>query len=326
MSVKISVIMPVYNVEKYIEESLRSVCQQDFENFEVIIVNDGTKDHSIEVAYKVLNAYSIPYVVINKENGGLPSARNAGLKAAKGDYVCFIDSDDIISKSHLSDLWNCCKTNKVVASYAPFQLTYENNRFGDESTSYSITKIQHKELLRNFLIRKVRIHCCSLLVDRGFLINNNYFFNEKLRYGEDIDFMWRIFPAMDAIGCTGRDTYKYLQRSNSLMTTQNLDRVLLLMRIFDETVRDLVQKYPDDYDVFKYLYGKAALAFYRTFAESASFELFTELIDKSNYKKTIACLLGIGNFKISLLAGSLLLSPKAFVYVVKKNRETVEKK
>ena len=89
---KISVIIPVYGVEKYIRKCLESVVNQTYKNLEIIVVNDGTKDNSMEIFKEYLEDKRI--VIINKENGGISSARNAGLKIATGDYISFVDSDD----------------------------------------------------------------------------------------------------------------------------------------------------------------------------------------------------------------------------------------
>lgn len=312
----ISVIVPVYGVEKYIEESLRSICVQNIKSMEIIVVNDGTKDSSVEIAKKILKEKNIPYKIIDKENGGLPSARNVGIKEAQGKYVCFIDSDDIISATHLTDLWECCEKNKLIASFAEFQMTTEDARKGVPKCG-EIKIYQHDELLQKFLIRKVKIHCCALLIQREYLLANNILFNEKLRYGEDIDFMWRLFPRLDQVGCTGNETYMYLQRKNSLMTDQNIDRVLVLLEEFKKTVNWLMENYPENNDLFKHLFGKASLAFYRTFAESSDYNLFKELLTKSDYRRSIQSVIGIKEIRINLLAIILVVNPKAFYKVVR---------
>lgn len=322
---KVSVIVPVYKVEKYIEESVRSICEQQYQNIEIILVNDGTPDSSIELARKVAKNYSITLYVVNKENGGLPSARNVGIKAATGEYICFIDSDDMISTNHISDLVYACQKYRTKVAYADFQLTYEDNRCGMSTEHNVATSIVHDVLLQGFLVRKLKIHCCALLIDRYYLIDKNLWFNEDLRYGEDIDFMWRLFPTLDAIAYTGNNTYLYLQRSGSLMTSQSMERVITLLNIFNDTVKQLLLNYPDDRKVLKYLNGKAALAFYRTFAETSSYELFKELLKKTNYRKIIWKVLFIGNLKLSLLTGALLVSPKLFVNVIKQKKKIDEK-
>ena len=97
---KVSVIVPVYNVEKYIEKCLLSIQNQTFTDFECLVINDGTKDKSIEVAKKVVGN-DPRFRFFDKENGGLSDARNFGIEKASGEYLCFIDSDDYIHEELL---------------------------------------------------------------------------------------------------------------------------------------------------------------------------------------------------------------------------------
>lgn len=100
---KISIIIPIYNVEKYLKKCLDSVENQKYKNIEVILVNDGSKDKSEEIIKKYQENYS-NIKALKKENGGLSDARNFGVKSATGDYICFIDSDDYIDENLFSNL------------------------------------------------------------------------------------------------------------------------------------------------------------------------------------------------------------------------------
>ena len=96
---KVSVIVPIYNVEKYLKKCLDSLVNQTLDDIEIILVNDGSKDNSKQIAEKFANDYPNKIIYLEKENGGLSSARNYGLKHAKGDYISFVDSDDYVSKN-----------------------------------------------------------------------------------------------------------------------------------------------------------------------------------------------------------------------------------
>ncbi|MCM1010726.1 MAG: glycosyltransferase [Fusobacterium sp.] len=103
--VKISVIVPVYNVEKFLPECLDSLKNQTLYELEFICVNDGSPDNSLDI----LNRYAAEderFIIVSQENGGLSAARNTGLKYAKGDYIYFIDSDDLIAPEHLENMYN----------------------------------------------------------------------------------------------------------------------------------------------------------------------------------------------------------------------------
>ena len=111
--VKISVIVPVYNVEKFLPECLDSLRAQTLKELEFICVNDGSPDNSLEI----LNRYAAEderFFVVSQENGGLSAARNTGLKYAKGDYIYFIDSDDLIAPEHLENMYKAAKKEDAI--------------------------------------------------------------------------------------------------------------------------------------------------------------------------------------------------------------------
>ena len=101
---KVSVIVPVYNVEDYIEKCLNSLVNQTLEDIEIIIVNDGSKDNSENIIKSFLSRYPQKIKYLKKENGGLSDARNYGLKYATGEYISFVDSDDYITENLYTDL------------------------------------------------------------------------------------------------------------------------------------------------------------------------------------------------------------------------------
>ena len=104
----ISIVIPIYNAEKYLEECLNSIKNQTYKNFEVIMVNDGSKDESETICKRFLE-YDARFRYFTKENGGVSSARNLGLDNVKGDFITFIDSDDWIAENHLELLINSIK-------------------------------------------------------------------------------------------------------------------------------------------------------------------------------------------------------------------------
>ena len=108
MSVKVSVIVPIYNVEKYLKQSLHSLKHQTLKDIEVILVNDGSTDHSQEIAEKYVKS-TPTFKLINKPNGGLSSARNAGMDIACGEYLAFVDSDDWVAFDMMEKLYDNAK-------------------------------------------------------------------------------------------------------------------------------------------------------------------------------------------------------------------------
>ena len=108
----VSVLIPVYNVEKYLERCLDSILKQTLTKIEIICVNDGSTDNSLSIL-KEYQKKDSRIIIVNKENGGLPSARNAGLDRAEGKYVGFVDSDDYIEPNMFQKLYDTAESEKV---------------------------------------------------------------------------------------------------------------------------------------------------------------------------------------------------------------------
>ena len=143
----ISVIVPVYNVEKYLSKCLESILNQSFSQFELILVNDGSTDNSELIFNKYL--YDKRLIVINKSNGGLSSARNAGLDVARGEYIIFIDSDDYINNKMFEILYNemiRSKSDIIICDYLKVSES-ENEKIID-MLNYKSEIIEGMNLLR----------------------------------------------------------------------------------------------------------------------------------------------------------------------------------
>lgn len=111
---RISVVVPVFNVEKYIEKSILSIIRQSYKNFELIVVDDGSQDKSIDVAEALLQKSDLDYRIVHKKNGGLGDARNYGFDRCDGDWIIYVDSDDVIQPDTLSLMVECIKKSPSV--------------------------------------------------------------------------------------------------------------------------------------------------------------------------------------------------------------------
>ena len=142
---KISIITPVYNVEKYLEKNIESILGQTFKDYEFIIVNDGSTDSSGEIAEKYAKKDN-RIKVINKENGGAPSARNEGIKIAKGDYLYFPDSDDWLEKDYLENLYAAAVRTNVDLVITGFKMEYYE---GNKEVTYPVSINSEIEIYNN---------------------------------------------------------------------------------------------------------------------------------------------------------------------------------
>lgn len=148
----ISVIVPVYNVENYIEECCKSLLEQTYSNIEILLIDDGSKDNSGKICDVFANKFN-NFKVYHKENGGLSDARNYGLKFAKGEYVTFVDSDDTVEKNYIEELYNLIKKYKTSMSIASFS-TINGKKVTNKSTKQIFTEeiMDTQECLRRMLL------------------------------------------------------------------------------------------------------------------------------------------------------------------------------
>ena len=237
---KVSVIVPVYNVEKYIEKCLDTLVIQTLEDIEIILVNDGSTDSSKEKIQAYINQYSnIKY--LEKENGGLSSARNFGMKYASGEYIAFLDSDDYVEKNMYEDMYTVAKQNDSDMVECDFIWEYPNKRKMDKGIIYN----NKKEA-----IEKARVVAWNKLIKREILEKEKIIFPEGLRY-EDVEFFYKLVPYLNKISFVKKYLVHYVQREDSIANTQDirtkeifnvLDNVLLYYRkeeIYDNYKEEL---------------------------------------------------------------------------------------
>ena len=218
MTPELSVIVPVYNVEDYLEWCLDSILAQSFENIEVVCVNDGTKDRSRDIAARYAQTDS-RFLIVDKPNGGLSSARNAGIRAASAPYVCFVDSDDRITIDACEKITAAFKqtdadvitfgANCYPASAGYAWLTEHLSPRDAQFDGFSLDLI-FKEMSRPYAWRTA----CK----KSFLIDNDLFFDEGLLFGEDQVFHFAIYPRSQRTVLLSDKLYDYrVNRKGSLM-------------------------------------------------------------------------------------------------------------
>lgn len=222
---KVSVIMPVYNVEKYLEKSIESVVNQTIEDIEIIIVNDGSTDKSIGIIKKYLEKYkNIKY--LEKENGGLSSARNFGLKYATGEYIAFLDSDDYVELSMYEEMYKIAKEENADMVECDFIWEYPNKKRNDVGKIY----FSKKEAME-----KARVVAWNKIIKRQVVQKANVDFPIGLRY-EDIEFFYKILPYLNKISFVKKCFVHYIQRPNSIVNTQNI-RTKEIFNILDNVIQ-----------------------------------------------------------------------------------------
>ncbi|MDR0784852.1 MAG: glycosyltransferase [Treponema sp.] len=226
-----SVIIPVYNVEKYLPSCLESVTFQTFEDIEIICVNDGSTDHSLSILEEYA-AVDERFVIVNQENHGLAAARNAGAAAARGQYIIYVDSDDWIRET-TAEILNKTIMKRENPDIVVFGTTPFPNEPRASDWHYRVLttpdeylpSIDAETLLAKPYLKIYIWRCCF---KREFLTRNNISFDEKCKYGEDALFTFEAMPKASGVAVISDKLYQYRHfRQDSLMYSISLDPVSL---------------------------------------------------------------------------------------------------
>lgn len=222
IDLKVSVIIPVYNTEKYLEECIDSVIAQTYKNLEIILVDDGSSDRSPLLCDQYAQT-DTRVKVFHQKNGGLSIARNMGIKEASGEYIVFLDSDDYWDDAYIIEklLKKIARKKSDVVNYRYKQYIeetgkYRNCLFSSEESFLGKTK---EEVLEYLLQRGLYIaSACNKMVRTEFIKTNQLYFTEHI-VAEDVDWCARIMLLCSTIDYCNEDAYIYRQRQGSITHT-----------------------------------------------------------------------------------------------------------
>lgn len=248
---KVSVIIPIYNVEKYIDKCLKSIETQTIDSMEVILVNDGSQDLSGNIA-KIWaeRQKNILVKYVEKENGGLSDARNYGLKYATGDFVAFLDSDDYVESTIYEKMYNKAINNNADFVECNFVWEYPNKKREDIRQNYNT-----KQEMMAFC----RVVAWNKLIKRNLIVENNLEFPKGLRY-EDVEFTYKLIPHIKKYTYVDEILLHYVQRENSIANVQN-ERTAEIFEILDNVEKYYKQNnlYNEYKDAMEYNYARYLL-------------------------------------------------------------------
>ena len=268
--VKVSVIVPVYNVYDYLSKCLDSLVNQTLKEIEIIVVNDGSPDESWKIIDKYAKEYPEKIKAYKKENGGLSDARNYGIKKATGEYIAFVDSDDYVDTEMYKKMYNKAKSGNFDMVVCDLNYVYNDKIVRAYSNILSDTTNIKKAMLNIYPA------AWNKIFKRRFFENIEF---KKKVWFEDVEFLYRLLPKIKTIGVVNEPFYQYLQREGSITKKQD-------MRIYNyiDNLNGLVTYYNDNklYDEYKkeleFVYVRYM---YATFIKQAT--NFT----KDEYKKAV---------------------------------------
>lgn len=235
---KISIIIPAYNVEDYIEKCLLSVFNQNYKDYEVIVINDGSTDNTLNIIKKFKNIK-----LINQKNKGLSMARNTGVKNSLGEYIFFLDSDDYISPHFLEDISKKINDEDIIR----FQINvlddekitpYPEEEFINLNGTKAFSKIVKYHFVEN---------AWAYLFKRDYYLKGRYEFQNG--YHEDYGLIPLVIIKANKVSSYNIVGYNYYQRNNSIMNNNNYNKTLIKVEDFYNHYKYLINK--DDNQIYK---------------------------------------------------------------------------
>lgn len=231
---KISIIIPVYNVEMYLEKCMQSILNQTYSNLEIILINDGSKDASGEICEKIAKKDN-RVCVIHKENGGASSARNKGLEVATGDYIGFVDADDYITKDMYQYLYDLLTDND--ADIAMCDFTRDSSKLDENIQDGQLKYYETAEEIQDFFYRVNGEPSCYSIWNRLFkkeVLQDVRFIEGKIT--EDVLFTYDVYKNTKKIVSSNLRKYLYVKNESGVTRSKLCKKDMALFDIWDEIV------------------------------------------------------------------------------------------
>ena len=236
----ITIVIPIYNVKKYIERCIKSVINQTYKNIEIILVDDGSTDESGDICDEYAKKDN-RIKVIHKKNGGLSDARNFGIDAANGKYISFVDSDDFVTNNYVEVLYNLIKNNDSDISVCIWKNIFEDNKtkksyftlFHREITATNLVMLQHMLYQKLF-----DTSACAKLYDISLFDNIRF---PKGKLYEDLATTYKLFLKSKTISYSNDEIYYYFVRNNSITQSEFKEKDMDLIEISETLLKTLME-------------------------------------------------------------------------------------
>ena len=296
----VSIIVPVYNAEVYLEKCIESLIGQTYNNIEIILINDGSNDNSLEICNRYKNKDK-RVIVINKNNSGVSDTRNYGISICKGKYLCFVDSDDYVKENYVSSLIFSMNDHKLsVCNYKLFNgcIEEKNNRIFKNGTKRSV------EIMEKILDGKsFDGYVWNKMFSKSIINKNNIKFDSELSIWEDMIFVIDYLNYIDEVTFSQNEEYIYRINNESLSKGEkNKNRILVeeykALKMIKEKNKNLTLNYYANnltYSILLKLYINKKITKKEYFNKCNSDININELNKKNKIKYLLINILGLEN-------------------------------
>ncbi|MEK3987986.1 glycosyltransferase family A protein [Paenibacillus sp. FSL K6-3166] len=310
----ISVIVPVFNGEKHIDAVVQCLENQGVIDFEVIFVDDGSTDGSLDKLRSISDNSGLNVKIISQENAGVSAARNAGIRASVGDFICFCDVDDEITDDYLYKMHSAMMSKNidlVICKYKLIQVDGTELSYSEVETG-EVTITDPVSCLRDFLYGRISTGVWSIMVRKEVLIENCLMFAEGYKYSEDLHMVWRVIAKSRMIAYLNKRLYVYKLQEGSATSSFNNERFhgYTLMQNLNGFFLDHAPQFVDEYTK----YGAPRLLWSITWQASTyyNYSEFKAFIQDNKVKKEMWKLKTSRERKVAISALMLMVSPYLF--------------
>lgn len=248
---KVSVIVPVYNIAPYIGKCIESLLNQTFSQMEIILVDDGSTDESGRICDEFKQKDS-RIVVIHKENGGLSSARNAGIAAAAGKYIGFVDGDDWVAKEMYERMYNLAESEKAQIVSCKYQEVYEDCDLAAVHGPNTFASLNKRDALKSFFLRQISESVCDKLFLKRMFSDVRF---PEGEINEDTCVVVRLLMQSQKVVCLERKLYYYRKRRGSITRSGYSQAFQIVAQHLSQISSWVKRDYPDLDPYMKNFFG-----------------------------------------------------------------------
>lgn len=314
----ISIIIPVYNGERYIESLFSAFDRQLSNGFELIFVDDGSKDNSYALINQYVGKKSYPVKLVKQSNSGVSTARNTGIKNAVGEYITFVDVDDYVTEDYIVFISNrISKSNVDTLVFQSYRI-HENLPYkipNNPDSDFEV--ISNLDILKKFISNPTKFAVYNIVVRRDIIEKNNLYFANGYKYYEDYDYLLRLFCVSQKIEFTERMLYFYILREASAMATFNTAR-LSCQSLLEDLKPYISEKIPEFSSYYeKWMISRINWSIMWQACNAFSFSELLKFSKKLYMKRHMRNLYDYPDKKVSITARFFCLCRSAYILLAK---------
>ncbi|MBP3300545.1 MAG: glycosyltransferase [Clostridia bacterium] len=312
----VSVVIPVYNGARFVSGIVDCLDGQTMKAFEAVFVNDGSTDGTKDVLDSLTQEHhSFSIKVIHQKNGGVSAARNAGLNASIGDFICFIDVDDAISSDYLETLYQTLQASDVRIAVG----NITRNRQDLQPAEAEVREYSSVEFLREFLYRGIRFSVCACMFSAECFRESGLRFPEGFRYSEDVYLLWQLFALENRIAEVNRTLYYYYDNPTSAMNSgldlKRMDAILLMKRL-ESILAESSPEFSPEFDRYAVARHHWSIL-WQAALRLPKYKMFREYCSHFEMKAELKKLLDYPEKRISLSSALYTVSPRLYYYLLR---------